>query len=73
MTALDLLFVMGQALMLSSFVYFLGIFIWWRLNQPADLESAERSTELRLSEEPRAVQAPTETVESPHHQGIAPA
>jgi hypothetical protein len=71
MTALDLLFVMGQALILSSFVYFLGIFIWWRFNQPADLESAERSSELRLCHEPQVVRNPADDTPSSRHGTIA--
>ena len=72
MTSLDLLFVMGQALMLSSLVYFLILFAWWRLNRPADLEQAERRAELRLTEQSLSAESAPDTTESPH-QGIAPA
>jgi hypothetical protein len=71
MTALDFLFVMGQALMLSSLVYFLGLAIWWRFNQPADLEAAERFSELKIREETRATPPAIEADESHSHQEIA--
>ena len=73
MTSLDLLFVLGQALMSLSLVYFLALVVWWRPNRPADLENAERRAELRLSEEPRDVRPDMDTAESAHRQGIAPA
>ena len=73
MTSLDLLFVAGQILMLSSLVYFLALFAWWRLNRPVDLEQAERRAELRLREEVQAARRATQTIESPDHRGIAAA
>jgi hypothetical protein len=71
MTALDFLFVMGQALTLSSLVYFLGLFVSWRLHQPADLEAAERFSELKIREEARATPPAIEPDESHPHQEIA--
>jgi hypothetical protein len=71
MTALDLLFVMGQALMLLSLVYFLPLIVWWRFNQPADLEAAERCAELRIKEEAHATLPAVEADESQPHQEIA--
>ena len=73
MTSLDLLFVAGQVLMLSSLFYFLVLFAWWRLNRPADLEQAELRAELRLREEAPAARNATQTIEPPDHRGIAAA
>jgi len=73
MTTLGLLFALGQALTLASLVYFLHLLVWWRLNRPANLQTAERRADLRPGEEHPAPGIAMETAEAPRHREIAAA